>query len=264
MTNADTALILLETELQQWRAANQTARLFLRDDDAIADTGALRKLFEICEQSQTPLMLATIPDPAEPSLGKAVASFGLATAAVHGFRHANYSPKGEKSCELGRHRSLQVVIGELVQGRAKLLDLFDGKLSALLVPPWNRIHDEIAENVSKAGFSGISAHGWLTRPPAHNLANANVHLDIMHWSGGRVGRSHEWVIASLASALGEARRRGWRATGILAHHLVHDEQAWAVLRQITKIARDHELRWISAEVLIDEPAEQPMPTTGQA
>ena len=254
----------LESELDHWRAAGKAPRLFLRDDDAIEDTPALRKLFAACERAHAPLLLASIPAHAQPGLGEAVRGFALATGAVHGFAHANHAPAGQKPCELDHYRPLEVVLGELRRGREKLLDLFGGSLSGLLVPPWNRIHDEVARHVHEAGFTGISAHGWLTQPPVHRLASVNVHIDIVHWSGGGKGRDWPWMAGELAKALREARLRGHRAIGILTHHLVHDEQAWQVLDEIVAFAKLNGMAWVAADALAKEPAEAPAPLSGQA
>ncbi len=261
MTNPQMALA---DELREWDISGARPRLFLRDDDAICDTPALRQLFGFCEKNSAPLLLASIPQPAQKSLGEAVQSFGLATGAVHGFAHLSHSPAGEKPCELGRHRPVAIVINELLQGREKLEGLFGGKVSGLLVPPWNRIHDEVAVHVQEAGFTGISAHGWVTQPPPHGLAIANAHIDIVHWSGGRTGRDWAWVAGELAKAFGEARRRGFRATGILTHHLAHDDKAWEVLAKIGSFASTNGLPWIAADELISEPAETPTPLFDQA
>jgi hypothetical protein len=221
-------------------------------------------LFAQCEHSATPLLLAAIPEASDESLGRAVRAFGLATGAVHGFAHRNNAPKGEKTCELDCHRDIATVLGELREGRTKLLGLFAGRLSGLLVPPWNRIHDEVAARVHAAGFLGISAHGWLVAPPPHLLATVNAHIDIIHWSGGGRGRSPEWVANELAVNLGEARLRGWRAIGILTHHLAHDEAAWSVLADIFTFARSHEIGWVAADDLIGDPAETAGPVHDQA
>jgi hypothetical protein len=236
-------------------------RFFLRDDDAISDTPALRQLFAASEIAGAPLLLACIAALADESLGSALRSFGLATAAVHGYAHANHAPKGEKPCELGIHRQTDTVVAELREGREKLGVLAGGKISAILVPPWNRIHDAIAARVHEAGFSAISAHGWLTAPPPHRLAVVNAHIDIIHWSGGRKGRDWAWVSAELHKALREARLRGGRAVGILAHHLVHDEAAWRVLGETSAFAAANGIEWVAADNLIPEPAETPAPVS---
>ncbi|MCU0790189.1 MAG: polysaccharide deacetylase family protein [Nitratireductor sp.] len=251
----------LVEELELWRGAGKKPRLFLRDDDAVSDTPALRRLFAASERAGAPLLLACIPALADESLGAALRGFPLATAAVHGFAHTNHAPKGEKPCELGIHRPLGTVIAELRQGRKRLAELSGGAAPQILVPPWNRIHDDVAAHAHEAGFAAISAHGWLVAPPPHRLASVNAHLDIIHWSGGRKGRDWAWIASELERALREARLRGWRAIGILGHHLAHDETAWRGLDEIMRFAAANGVKWVSAENLIGEPAEAPAPLT---
>jgi hypothetical protein len=254
----------LDIELANWAANGRTPRLYLRDDDAVCDSDALQKLFRFCEENGAPLLLASVPEPTGQSLGLAVRAFPLCTGAVHGYRHASHSPKGEKPCELGRHRPVETVLDELKKGREKLADLFDGRLSGLLVPPWNRIHDEVAIRAAEVGFRGISAHGWLLQNTAHRLATVNAHIDIIHWSGGIKGRDWPWIATELLRALREARLRGYRAIGILTHHLAHDDAAWVVLDAIGGFAARNRLQWVAADELIAEPTEQPAPLADQA
>jgi len=239
-------------ELEKW--GESKPRLFLRDDDAFDATEALEKLISPCEDFNVPLLLATIPKPATRQLAERIRTTSLVTGAVHGYCHKNHSPKGEKTCELGRHRPLEEVLGELREGRAKLLDLFDGKLSDLLVPPWNRIHDEIIAEIEQLGFRGLSADGWLKQPMP--VKTVNAHVDIMHWSGGKISREHNWVLDKLTVNLEIARQKGNRAVGILSHHLAHDDKAWAMLRKLFKLLND-KVEWVAADILIDE-AEEPI------
>lgn len=243
----------LEAELAAWAAAGRRPRLFWRDDDAIADTPALDRLIGLAEAHGAPLLVAAIPALAEASLGRVMRHQRLVTGAVHGWAHANHAPLGEKPCELGRHRPLGTVLAELATGRARLGELCAGNLSALLVPPWNRIHAGVLAHVGEAGFAGVSAHGWLEAPSP--VAMVNAHVDIIHWSGGRVGRDTGWVLAELARNLGQARRRGHRAVGVLSHHLAHDEAAWRALDAIFAALGPGRADWVAADDLIAEPPE---------
>ena len=244
----------VERELALWRAAGKRPRLFLRDDDAISDTQALQRLLGVIRRFDSPLLLASIPAHAEASLGAAAGGEPLVTAAVHGWAHQDHSPKGEKPSELGTHRPIETVLNELRAGREKLAGLFGGRVSGLVVPPWNRIDDAVLARIGEAGFAGASAHGWLeARRPARMI---NAHIDIIHWSGGRVGREIDWLYLELARNLNEARRRDFRAVGILTHHLAHDEKAWANLE--TMMDRLAEAEWVAADALLDEP-DEPIP-----
>ena len=245
-------------ELARWRAAGQAPRLFLRDDDAVSVTPALERLIAAIHRFKAPLLLASIPAHADNTLGELVRDDRYVIGAVHGWAHVSHSPAGEKPCELCAHRPVETVIGELREGRQKLIDLF-GWVSDLLVPPWNRIADEVMGEIAQAGFGGVSAHGWPDRKlPARQV---NAHIDIMHWSGGRVGRDLDWIFVELARNLGEARRHGFRAVGILTHHLAHDERAWASLDALMQRMADEGATWVAADNLLGE-AEAPAATNG--
>lgn len=243
-------------ELDLWRATGQKPRLFLRDDDAIDATPALDRLISGCEEFNIPLLLATIPKPANQALRKRVLASPLVRGAVHGYLHKNHSPMGEKTCELGNHRPLKTVLGELREGREKLLDLFDGNLSGIIVPPWNRIHDPIIDGLKGLGFEGLSTHAWLKHEMP--LPMINTHVDIMHWSAGTIGREHNWVLNQIAINLEIARKKGGRAVGILTHHLVHDEKAWAMLDKLYGTLNG-KVSWVAADDLLGEPAEPIQP-----
>lgn len=250
-----------EAELAAWQVDGRRPRLFWRDDDAVADTQQLRRLIALAERHEAPLLVAAIPAHAEPSLGALLRASARTTGAVHGWAHADHAPVGEKPCEIGRHRPLETVLGELRAGREKLGDMLDGRVSGLLVPPWNRIHDEVLAHIGEAGFAGVSTHGWAdARVPA---ATVNVHVDNIHWSGGRVGREAEWIFAELARNLGEARRRGHRAVGVLTHHLAHDEKAWAGIETILEHLGHGRADWVAADDLLGETA-APGPGRDQA
>lgn len=240
----------LRREVARWHDAGTKPQFFLRDDDAIADTPALRKLFALCERFDVPLLLAAIPRDAEAALGELVRTAPLVTGAVHGWAHVDHTPPGQKICELGTDRPIEIVLGELAEGRKKLLDLFDGDLSGLLVPPWNRIHDPVLEAIGQAGFAGVSRHGWPEHDPPAGLVELNTHVDIIHWSGGQVGRSHGWVFAELARNLEAARNHDWSPVGLLTHHRDHDEQAWTVLKAALSKLNGDCAEWIAPDALL--------------
>lgn len=238
----------LEDEVVRWSDAGRKITLFLRDDDAISDTPALRQLLALCQGFSVPLLLASVPKFADKTLARLVNPLPLVTGAVHGYAHQNHSPVGQKPCELDRFRPLEKVIAEMRDGRVRLLALFEGRVSGLLVPPWNRIHGEVLAHIAEAGFEGVSAHGWPEARPVVNMVN--VHVDIIHWSGGGVGRTRNWIDQKLAANLAMARLRGWQPVGILTHHLVHDAQAWSALEHIFTMFSAVDAEWVAADSLI--------------
>ena len=250
LQSATSGMAVLEAELQHWQEAGHRPRLFLRDDDAISDTPALRRLIGLCEQHNVPLLLAAIPRDADASLGKLVRNAPLVTGAVHGYAHIDHTRPGQKVCELGTDRPLETVLAELVLGRDRLLELFGEPPSALLVPPWNRIHEPVLAAIGRAGFGGVSRHGWPGGPAPAGLVEINTHVDIMHWSGGTIGRESDWVVGELAANLAIARKQDWQAVGVLTHHLDHDDQAWAVLEACFQFFDGDTADWIGADTLL--------------
>ncbi len=241
----------LNAELQNWRQAGLRPRMFLRDDDAVDDTIALNRLLDLCGHHQVPLLLAIIPKPATPALARCVERHCHITPAVHGFGHIDHSPPGEKICELGLHRPVDIVLGELKQGRRLLMNMFRSEISSILVPPWNRIDPVIRARVGDVGFAAVSAHGWPVEPTM--VPALNTHVDIIHWSGGQVGRQLTWVLQQLNYHLLLARKRDGQAIGLLTHHLAHDQQAWSVLETVFEWSRhDDGVEWVAADSLIEE------------
>ena len=245
----DEPLEKLTDELRQWAQAKKPARLFLRDDDACDDTSALRQLSTVTNHYNIPLLLAVIPDHATRELGDFIGSKPHIVPAVHGFSHTNHGNLEEKKIELGGHRPLEIVIAELAQGRDKLLEKFGEKLSPILVPPWNRISKEVAENVGKVGFVAVSGFGW--KAASDQVAWVNTHVDIIDWKNDKASKSIGLVLEELTNNLIIARANDYAAIGILTHHLVHDDAAWKMLETLFElISQQPSFEWVEARTLI--------------
>lgn len=230
--NAD-AFAEVDAELERWQAAGITPRIWLRDDDATRPTPALDRLLALTNGYQAPVLLAVIPKPAEWALAERLAGERLVTPAVHGYAHRNHAPADSKKIELTENafgRTVDTVVAELAAGRRKLREQYDGRLSDVLVPPWNRISPAVAPKIAAAGFSAISVYGWIETPAG--LPHLNTHVDIIDWRNNRIGRELANVSSGLAARLGEARQRGGAPVGLLTHHLVHDRTAWATLEAV--------------------------------
>ncbi len=219
----------LEAELQHWAEAGRAARLWLRDDDAVAVTPALQRLAAMTRNAAVPTMLAVIPAGAEPTLADFVARQPLWRVAVHGFAHKNYAPQGEKKAELGAHRPLDQVLADIARGLDWLDGLFAAKLAPMLVPPWNRIDDAVVKALPRLGIEALSVFGPEPGGLVPVPQRLNTHVDIIDWRGNRGGHNHDLLIVRLAQSLAQARAAGGRSVGILSHHLVHDATAWGFL-----------------------------------
>jgi hypothetical protein len=221
-------------ELSRWRAAGRTARLWLRDDDAVEPTAALDRLVSLAELARAPVMLAVIPMRATPALAARVSESPWLMPAMHGAWHRNHAPVERKKEETPLERGEAIVRVELGTARTRLIAMFGPAAGRFYVPPWNRIVPEIAALLPEIGFESVSTFGPKTPLASARLHQINTHVDLMDWQGGRVGHPSARVANMLAEALARARADGFREVGVLAHHLVHDKAAWVALDDLIR------------------------------
>jgi hypothetical protein len=241
----------LEHEIAAWAAAGREATFWWRDDDAVAATPPLDRLLALTGRAGIPLALAVIPARAEPSLHDRLAGERHVTVVQHGYEHRNHAAEGMRAVECGGARSLEEVARELTDGRQRLERLFGDRLLPVLVPPWNRIDAALPPRLPGLGFIGLSIWGPREATDAcAGLRQVHTHADPVAWRKGRVFGGAERVTQAIADHL-QARRKG-RAdpdepTGLLTHHLVHDEPGWAFLEEAAaRLAGRTGLRWLSA------------------
>lgn len=246
----DEPMAAVRAELDAWERAGQVARLWFRDDDAMAPTPALDRLLGLSERFAMPILLAVIPMRAERSLAARLASQTLVEVAMHGLWHRNHAPAGEKAQETPAARGAEALSADFAEARARLQDLFGSEAGRWYVPPWNRIAPDVAGLLPSAGFSALSAFGQASHGVA-GLAQINCQIDLIDWRGGRVGRSAAWVASELALALAAARLGGLTSIGVLGHHLDHDETTWSVLEQLGSLIAAHPAAcWVAAGDLL--------------
>lgn len=219
----------LELEISCWQELGQTPRLWWRDDDAVDVTPALDQLTALTGDQGIPVLLAVIPARASDALANHVALYRHFDPCVHGWAHENHEPTGVKRAELGHARPLEMVIADLARGHARLEVLFGNHLMPVLVPPWNRMRADLADHLPEAGLTGFSAFSHKLLAPD---VQANTHVDVMDWTARR-GKPAQVVLGQLADALALSRGNGFYEIGLLTHHLVHDETAWAVCQALT-------------------------------
>jgi hypothetical protein len=236
----------LTSELDAWAQAGKTADFWWRDDDAVDTTPALERLIDIQRRQAAPLMLAVIPARAQSRLAARLAGESGITVVQHGWAHANHAAPGQAKAELGSDRPTAYVLGELVRGRLVLDTLFKGDWLPVLVPPHNRIAPALAAVLAPAGYVGLSTYNPRRTPPP-GLRQANSHMDIMNWTTRRFAGETEALALALAHL--RARREG-RAdpaepTGLLTHHLAHDDEAWRFSeRFLAEVAGHRAARWV--------------------
>ena len=234
---------LLERELDAWKALGRRATLWWRDDDACRDSPSLQALLELARRHRVPVAVAAIAATADATLADAIARSDEATIVQHGYAHANHAPAGERSAELGAHRSLRVRREELERGRERLARAFGGRFVPVLVPPWNRIAADIVPGLPAIGFHGLSCFG--PRPcafAAPRLVQVNAHVDLIAWRRDRQFIGADAAIERLASRLAARRSRETdpdEPTGVLTHHLEMGSDALKFLAELMLRTRDH-------------------------
>jgi hypothetical protein len=256
MSASATGWRALAQELDACEAAGMQATLWWRDDDACADSPALRRMLDIAEAQRTPLAIAVIPAGLESSLVDAIGRYALPTVVQHGYAHRNHAPAGERSAELSGNRALDECIGELTRGRDALLHAFGERYAPILVPPWNRIAAGVVPHLPAAGFRGLSRFGSReAAPPGSRLTQVNAHVDLIAWRRGRVFIGPDAAIERLIAHL-RARRRGeadaGEPTGVLTHHLVTTDDAWQFVVELLARTREHRAaRWLDVRGAFD-------------
>lgn len=245
----------LETELDIWHAASRAAHFWWRDDDAVAWTPALQRLLALAKD--VPIGLAVIPGAARAELARSLAVHERVAVLQHGWRHTNHAGSSEKKSELGSTRPLRQRLDELAAGRDRLRNLFGGCALPILVPPWNRIGEDLIPELPALGFRGLSMGsgrpsgrreklpntGPLNRaetPSVPGLRQVHVHVDLIDWHGTRGFIGEGNALSLILRHLGDRRRHGIKEPiGILSHHLVQDAETDDFLRQLFGALRRH-------------------------
>ena len=223
----------------------------------IEPTPALERLLHLKEHFDIPLALAVIPEQADPSLPDHI---GDCVVLQHGFCHENFAAADAKKSEFPETRPIDQITEALGTGKGRLESLFGDQFFPLLVPPWNRIGNEAVQTLPSLGFIGLSRYMVRAQAiPAPGLAEVNCHVDPINWRGDRRAVPMD---ALLDMVIGHLRARRLKIadpvepTGLLTHHLVHDEDLWAALYKLLAFLTSHPAaRWVPPQVaiaLIDE------------
>jgi hypothetical protein len=178
----------------------------------------------------------------------------------HGWAHRNHRPPGARSAEYGAERPLAVMTDELARGRDHLAGLFGARCLPVLVPPWNRIDDAVVGALPGLGFRALSCFGPRTAAP---IATVNTHVDPIAWRAGRGFVGDTKALDELVRHLAERRTGAVDAdepTGLLTHHLVHDDALWRFLDQLLALTAAHSAaRWLDAREVFAQ--RSPLPTS---
>jgi len=148
----------------------------------------------------------------------------------------------------GSGRSLAAVREELARGAALMAATFGERALPVLVPPWNRIAPQVIAALPEIGLSGLSTHEpRAARHPVPGITQVNTHVDILRWTAPRGFLGEAEALGLLCAHLRE--RRGLQReerdvdpaepTGLLTHHLAHDEAAWDFLARLLNLLAGH-------------------------
>ena len=252
----------LEQELEAWARSGRPATFWWRDDDAVEPSPALDRLLDLAASERAPLALAVIPARASSGLAARLAGAGDQIAVLqHGFGHINHAPDGEKHVELNEQRPRAVLREELGRGRAILAALFGERALPVLVPPWNRMTQDLIPELPGLGFRGLSTHTpRATASPASGLIQCNTHVDVLRWKPERGFLGEAAALDLLIRHLSARRHLDEghapaedtsldpdEPTGLLTHHLAMDEPAWDFMARLLEcLARQPAVRWFSA------------------
>ena len=242
----------LNTELDMWSDLGATATMWWRDDAAVAHTPALHQLYTLSSNHRVPLTLAVIPNAAEAGLCTGPDTPEHLCIVQHGYAHQNHEPDGVKKSEFGSGRDKTVINDELAAGQATL-SAFPGFFPAF-VPPWNRVSPDFHQNFVDSSIVGLSTFGARQqRETVPGLIQVNTHADIVDWRGSRGFAGENHVCGQICNHLIARRSQkcdGSEPTGVLSHHLVHDDECWHFLDTLFSTLNEHSaVRWLNgAEV----------------
>jgi peptidoglycan/xylan/chitin deacetylase (PgdA/CDA1 family) len=230
----------LVAELDRWGDAGRIAKLWWRDDDAVAATPELAALLRIA--GGAPIALAVIPASASETLPAALRDAPSVAVLQHGWRHVNRAVNGKKS-EYPSSVAGSVVAAEVAAGRERLAALFGERALPVFVPPWNRIAPGLLAVFAKAGMAALSSiASQETTAGTAGLGLLPVHVDLTNWKGDRLFIGEASALGSLVAWL-RCRRLGNAAAagpiGILTHHLIMDRATAAFLERLLGLIAGH-------------------------
>ena len=235
--------IWLKQELDRWLELGAAAEFWWRDDDAVSVTPQLQQLCLLSDRYSVPLSLAVIPQNLQSDLPSYLNDYPQLTVLQHGFAHISHATPGQRKLELGGSWSSKEAMPCLLQGRERLQEAFTGQFVEVMVPPWNRISEELSEALGAAGYRGLST--LKARKPGSResgLKIFNTHLDPINWRHGARFLGAYPCIAVLVQHL-IAKRCGYRdqdePTGLLTHHLVQNQAVWRFTESLLDFLNRH-------------------------
>lgn len=241
--HGDEAFLPLDIEVDRWRAAGLECRLWLRDDDLIADSDNFQKLIALMRKYDTQVMCSIIPATLDTGFARTLLADEHVIYVQHGYAHKNHEPQGQEKSEFGLARPLAKRIADIRAGFYKLDQALGDNFCKVFVPPWNHIADELVPILRVMGYCGLSRHGLQRYPTtAESIHQFNTHVDITNWGAPESQRARplEAVILDLSRILAAKRTSSGNlqeAIGILLHHRVMNPDSWIVLERLLQYCK---------------------------
>ncbi len=244
----------LVAELDAWRSDGRSATFWWRDDDSEKEDPRIASLLALRRRTRIPLAVSAVPLSTDSSFAEAVLADREVWVLQHGYAHRNHAPHGEKKSELAAARDKQEIFRDLTDGARQLRRLFGDRSIPTLVPPWNRIRNDLIPDLPDLGFRGLSL---MSPRPGVSAVNGvllvNTHVDLIDWRGTRRFVGREKALEQVVRHLRQRRRGEVDAkepTGLLTHHLVRDDECWRFVEQFVRTTVSHpSVRWLDAKVL---------------
>lgn len=230
---------VLETELrpylEQFQEGEKEINIFLRDDDVDEDEETLRHLLDISLSFSVPLNLEIIPGRLTASAKKLLKEHNrfhstLLELHQHGWQHCNHEREGKK-CEFGISRSFHQQREDIAKGKALLEKTFGDRFYPVFTPPWNRCTEETFKVLDELGFKVLSKDQNKQLVTGYSFKEISTTLDLYRWKGNRTMKSPDEITKALISQIERLK-----TLGILLHHKVMDEHAFAFLQSLLNLS----------------------------
>ncbi len=216
----------------------QPLHVFFRDDDVDEDEASLRRLLELFLRREIPINLGVIPGRLTAAGVELLKQFVSAEPALielnqHGWRHLNHEREGRK-CEFGPSRTYAEQLSDIAQGQARMTEAFGPHWSPVFIPPWNRCVEDTYRALDQLGFRALSAKQGGSVVTGYRFKEISITVDLFNWRGGASLKPAEEIVDELIAQL--ARQQ---TIGVMLHHKVMDERAFAFLESLLDALATH-------------------------
>jgi hypothetical protein len=246
----------LQGEIEAWKAAGGSGRLWVRADDATSLEPRLMELVDLCEREAVPLTLAVIPLPMTLQLVELITERKL-TPIQHGFDHLNREPSADKAkSEFPPERGGVETMRSIQLGWYILSEAFGERALPVFCPPWGTMAPKFRDRLEGLGFKGYSGsrigselHRQGTSPAGLRLASAHVAVNRPRRDGGN-DLAETRILETLAAVVRAVRTDGSNeAVGIMTHHWGVDEEVRRFLKRLFQTTRAAGATWVGARDL---------------